>query len=82
VTREALESSAPKLREMLASQGFSQVSVDISQRSFQERPSYSPPYEWRPAASAASSSALAPVAAGAAAGGASRSSLGVLDAYA
>ena len=40
VTRDALESSSSKLREMLGSQGFSQVSVDISQRSFQER---SPP---------------------------------------
>jgi flagellar hook-length control protein FliK len=37
VTRDALESSTPKLREMLGAQGFGQVSVDISQRSFQER---------------------------------------------
>jgi flagellar hook-length control protein FliK len=37
VTRDALESSAPKLREMLGSQGFAQVSIDISQRSFQDR---------------------------------------------
>jgi flagellar hook-length control protein FliK len=37
VTREALESSVPKLRDMLNSQGFTHVSVDISQRSFQER---------------------------------------------
>jgi flagellar hook-length control protein FliK len=37
VTRDALESSSPKLREMLGAQGFSQVSVDISQRSFQDR---------------------------------------------
>ena len=37
VTRDALESSSPKLREMLGAQGFGQVSVDISQRSFQER---------------------------------------------
>jgi flagellar hook-length control protein FliK len=46
VTREALESSLPKLREMLGAQGFGQVSVDISQRSFQERPAYPQPYEW------------------------------------
>ena len=37
ITRDALESSAPKLREMLGAQGFAEVSVDISQRSFQER---------------------------------------------
>jgi flagellar hook-length control protein FliK len=44
VTREALESSVPKLRDMLNSQGFTQVSVDISQRSFQERSTPSQPY--------------------------------------
>jgi len=51
VTRDALESSAPKLREMLGSQGFAQVSVDISQRSFQERSPPSHAYEARPAIS-------------------------------
>jgi flagellar hook-length control protein FliK len=35
VTREALESSAPQLRELLGAQGFGQVSVDISQHSQQ-----------------------------------------------
>jgi flagellar hook-length control protein FliK len=45
VTREALESSTSTLRDMLNSQGFGQVSVDISQRSFQERPSYPTAYE-------------------------------------
>lgn len=75
VTREALESSAPKLREMLNAQGFSQVNVDVSQRSFQERTSYTPPYE--------SLSSVSSVAAPAAAtGGAARASLGALDAYA
>ncbi len=49
VTRDALESSSPKLREMLGSQGFSQVSVDISQRSFQERSPQSQAYESAPA---------------------------------
>ncbi|HEX3914464.1 MAG TPA: flagellar hook-length control protein FliK [Steroidobacteraceae bacterium] len=49
VTRDALESSAPKLREMLGSQGFGQVSVDISQRSFQERSPQPQPYEAWPA---------------------------------
>ena len=37
VTRDALESSSDKLKDMLGSQGFGQVSVDISQRSFQDR---------------------------------------------
>ena len=46
VTRDALESSSPKLREMLGAQGFGQVSVDISQRSFQERPSQAQSYDW------------------------------------
>jgi flagellar hook-length control protein FliK len=76
LTRDALEASAPKLREMLNSQGFTQVNVDVSQRSFQERQAYSPPYAWTPstvdsAASAAASSSAAP-----------RASLGVLDTYA
>jgi flagellar hook-length control protein FliK len=51
VTRDALESSAPKLREMLGAQGFGQVSVDISQRSYQERSAYSQPYDRTPSAS-------------------------------
>jgi flagellar hook-length control protein FliK len=76
VTRDALESSAPKLREMLNSQGFTQVNVDVSQRSFQERSAYNPPYAWTPstadsAAPGAASSSTAP-----------RTPLGVLDAYA
>jgi flagellar hook-length control protein FliK len=36
VTRDALTSSATQLREMLGNQGFGQVSVDVSQRSFQD----------------------------------------------
>jgi flagellar hook-length control protein FliK len=48
VTRDALEASSPKLQEMLGSQGFSQVSVDISQRSFQERSPQSQAYETAP----------------------------------
>jgi flagellar hook-length control protein FliK len=48
VTRDALEASSSKLREMLGSQGFSQVSVDISQRSFQERSPQSQAYEAAP----------------------------------
>ena len=45
VAREALEASSPKLHEMLGAQGFGQVSVDISQRSFQDRSAYTPPYQ-------------------------------------
>ena len=40
-TVAALQSSAPKLRELLGAQGFGQVTVDVSQRSFQDRPAYS-----------------------------------------
>jgi flagellar hook-length control protein FliK len=45
VTRDALESGSSSLREMLGAQGFGQVSVDISQRSFQERSSQFQSYE-------------------------------------
>jgi flagellar hook-length control protein FliK len=76
VTRDALESSSSKLREMLGSQGFSQVSVDISQRSFQERSPPSQAYE-----SARSVGSDAPVPAQAALSMA-RSASGLLDAYA
>lgn len=78
VTRDALESSSPTLREMLGTQGFSQVSVDISQRSFQERPAYSPPYEQTSTAGRSGAAAAATVAANSTA----RSSLGAVDAYA
>jgi flagellar hook-length control protein FliK len=76
VTREALESSAPKLRDMLNAQGFTQVSVDISQRSFQERSAPELPYSrtsggTRETAPVSSSSAQV-----------SRAPLGVLDTYA
>jgi flagellar hook-length control protein FliK len=76
LTRDALESSSPKLREMLGSQGFAQVSVDISQRSFQERSPQSQVYE-----GASSISSSAPGAAQAAVA-VSRSASGLLDAYA
>jgi len=78
VTRDALESSSSKLREMLGAQGFAQVSVDISQRSFQERPSSTQSYDWRPPADRSASTA--PVSS--AATSVSRISSGVLDAYA
>jgi len=57
VTRDALEASSPKLREMLGAQGFGQVSVDISQRSFQERSPQAQPYDWTPAANRGASTA-------------------------
>jgi flagellar hook-length control protein FliK len=76
VTREALESSMPRLRDMLNSQGFTQVSVDISQRSFQERSAPELPYSRtsggaRETAAVSSSSAQV-----------SRAPLGMLDTYA
>jgi flagellar hook-length control protein FliK len=76
VTREALESSVPNLRHMLNSQGFTQVSVDISQRSFQERPAPEQPYGRAGGGvreTAPVSSSSAPV---------SRAPLGMLDTYA
>jgi flagellar hook-length control protein FliK len=76
LTRDALESSSEKLREMLGSQGFSQVSVDISQRSFQERSPQSQAYETAPSIGADSPVlAQTPVSI-------SRSASGLLDAYA
>jgi flagellar hook-length control protein FliK len=78
VTRDALESSSSKLREMLGAQGFAQVSVDISQRHFQERPAPSQLYDNAPAAESVASTATV---AGPAASRA-RLSAGALDAYA
>ncbi len=77
LTRDALESSSPKLREMLGAQGFGQVSVDISQRSFQDRPAYAQPYDWSSAGNGGSVPAAVQTASTA-----SRVSSGVLDAYA
>jgi flagellar hook-length control protein FliK len=76
VTREALESSVPKLRDMLNSQGFTQVSVDISQRSFQERSAPELPY----GRTAGSTRETAPVSS--ASPQVARPSLGMLDTYA
>jgi len=76
VTRDALESSSGKLREMLNSQGFSSVNVDISQRSFQERSPQSQAYE-----SAPSIGADKPVLSQAQQS-ISRSASGLVDAYA
>jgi flagellar hook-length control protein FliK len=78
VTRDALESSSSNLREMLGAQGFAQVSVDISQRSFQERSTYAQPYDWTPSAGGgASTSAVS-----SAAPSMPRASSGIVDAYA
>ena len=78
LTRDALEASSPHLREMLSAQGFGQVSVDISQRSFQERSPHPQPYEWTPAANQAASTATV----SSTSASLSRISNGVLDAYA
>jgi flagellar hook-length control protein FliK len=78
VTRDALESSSPKLREMLGAQGFGQVSVDISQRSYQERSAYSQPYDWTPSASRGSSA----TAVQSTASSLPRTASGAVDAYA
>ena len=80
VTRDALESSTPALKEMLGGQGFGQVSVDISQRSFQDRSAYTPPAYSQSSASTRSSAVASTGTV--AAGSTPRSSLGVLDAYA
>jgi hypothetical protein len=61
---------------MLGSQGFSQVSVDISQRSFQDSSRQAQPYE-RLSAIGGDSPAVVQTAAAAA-----RSASGLLDAYA
>jgi flagellar hook-length control protein FliK len=77
VTRDALQSSSPHLREMLGAQGFGQVSVDISQRDSQDRTAYAHPYERTPAAMTASAPAIT-----AAAASLPRLSSGAVDAYA
>jgi flagellar hook-length control protein FliK len=77
VTRDALQSSSPHLREMLGAQGFGQVSVDISQRNFQDRSAYAQPYERTPAATTGSAAAISAVAASL-----PRLSSGAVDAYA
>jgi flagellar hook-length control protein FliK len=76
VTRDALESSSSKLREMLGAQGFAQVNVDISQRSFQERSTFAQPYDWTPSANGSAASASVDTASS------SRASSSLLDAYA
>ena len=65
-----------KLREMLGAQGFAQVSVDISQRSFQERTPMAHAYEWNSDAGASASASSEPQSV------TSRAPSGMLDAYA
>ena len=72
------ESSSPKLREMLGAQGFGQVSVDISQRSFQDRSTYAPPYQ----RTSDDRDAVAAPAVSTVTSTAPRTLLGALDAYA
>jgi len=79
VTRDALESSSPKLREMLGAQGFGAVSVNISQRSFQDRSGQAQPYQ---RTASAERGGVAPLTAGANPSAGSRAPAGGLDAYA
>ncbi len=74
ITRDALESSAPKLREMLGAQGFAEVSVDISQRSFQERSPQPRSYE--------GPAAITPDSIAAVGSASAHTATGLLDAYA
>jgi flagellar hook-length control protein FliK len=77
VTRDALQSNTPTLRAMLGDQGFGQVSVDISQRSFQDRNPTAPSYEWTSDADRGNQPAAASTL-----GSLPRASSAVLDAYA
>ena len=76
VTRDALQASTPKLREMLGDQGFGQVSVDISQRSFQDRTPTAQTYEWNSGAERSDFAAASAV------GSTARAASGIVDAYA
>jgi flagellar hook-length control protein FliK len=75
-TLDALQSGAPRLRELLSAQGFGQVSVDVSQRSFQDGSPYAQTRAWTPPSASDSPMTMdeAPAAA--------RAPLGMLDAYA
>jgi flagellar hook-length control protein FliK len=76
-TVDALQQSSPKLRDMLASQGFGQVSVDVSQRSFQDRSQGAQPYVWGGSDEPRAQPGAAPLPASV-----QRTASGVLDAYA
>ncbi len=75
VTRDALEASSPRLREVLGATGFTQVSVDISHRSFQDRAPAR--QEWIPSPRELREDSVAAVSPAARRGGP-----GALDAYA
>jgi flagellar hook-length control protein FliK len=75
-TLDALQSGAPKLRELLSAQGFGQVSVDVSQRSFQDGSPYAQTRPWTPPSASDSTMTMAEAPA------AARAPLGMLDAYA
>jgi len=77
-TLDALQSNAPKLREMLGNQGFGQVSVDISQRSFQDRSPHPQKDAWTAASGGPASRAAIPT--GSVRG--ARPAQGAIDAYA
>jgi flagellar hook-length control protein FliK len=53
LTSEALQATAPQLREALQSQGYSSVSVDVAQQQFRERTPQQTRYEPEPAFAAA-----------------------------
>jgi flagellar hook-length control protein FliK len=76
VTRDALQAGTQKLREMLSEQGFAQVSVDISQRSFQDRTPSTQSYEWNSGADRKDFTAVTGVSS------VTRAASGILDAYA
>jgi flagellar hook-length control protein FliK len=76
-TLDALQAGAPKLRELLSAQGFGQVSVDVSQRSFQDGSPYAQSRPWTPSSESDDTVSAADVSVAAA-----RAPLGMLDAYA
>ena len=76
-TRDALHASTETLRDMLGNQGFGQVSVDISQRSFQDRTPTPQTYQQNSNPERRQSSAAISTV-----GSVTRVSSGVLDAYA
>jgi len=76
-TLDALQAGAPKLRELLSAQGFGQVSVDVSQRSFQDGSPYAQSRPWTPSSEPDDAATAADVTVAA-----TRAPLGMLDAYA
>jgi flagellar hook-length control protein FliK len=79
-TLDALQASSGKLRDMLGTQGFAQVNVDVSQRSFQDRSAYQQATPWTPPTERDARPAAAATAS--AVGRTARAAPGALDAYA